>query len=176
MYPIFTEQLLRELKKMQWKGGYPWFSACRCFVIETLFSQWENLIVALDSRRGKVKVLVATMAGDNHARMVSNILENLMGDSANFMTYKGSLLRVNESDVVFKNADLIVSTTNISTLPQEKLFVIDGIPKDNQKEELMHIIKEKQTELHLKNLGKRMAELIRNEEADDEEDLEVEIV
>jgi hypothetical protein len=150
MYPIFTAQLLDELKKLEWKrGDYPWFTSCRCLAIEVLFSQWENLIQVLDSRREKVNVVICSLSGRNHARLLKELFEKVLVDNANLYLYEGSLLDVDPDEAILKNSDVIVTTANVKALPQEKVFVIDSIPKENQKDTLYHLVKEKQTENHL---------------------------
>jgi hypothetical protein len=133
LFPIFFSQFSKELHYLERRTRAPWYSVCACFILDIIFENWPNLMMELERRRTKVKILVCTIEGHTHARALGDFIVNNVGTAAEIHLFKGTLLYEGIDDYKeFEEANIIATTNNVKWLPQEKVFVVDHIPTPTQ--------------------------------------------
>jgi hypothetical protein len=132
-------------------------------IILVLLSQWDGLYSHLSAHIPKVPVLIVSSKGEIHLRTLVNLLKNQVGTKIEISSTNASYFEITPKMIkeYVANNKLIISNEWFPILPEEKLFVVDDFPCDNQIFGLRKIIeniqykmiKESQKKLFLSNLS-----------------------
>ncbi|MEG0627609.1 MAG: helix-turn-helix domain-containing protein [Enterococcus sp.] len=139
-YPHFTKYIQQLLLQMERTGGNPWFSQFYSAVLTVLFKEWAGLVHALDAQSSKVKVLVLSDSGENHAKMLMELIQNRFYYRVVAKAYRGSALDF-QQDESFKDYDLVVANYQIKNYSYSNLKIVDDFLTESDFSYISSIVK-----------------------------------
>lgn len=149
IYPNFSHFLFIELKLLEKRTKFPWYSKMLSHVSNFLFSEWGDLPILLENKRVKIKILVISSLGLTHAKMVASILNIRFQYSVNVALYEGTAFDFQSVGNEKSEYQMIVANARIQLKEEEKLFVVDNVPSYLQLAEIAEEIARLQLEYHL---------------------------
>lgn len=139
-YPHFTKYIQQLLLQLERQSGDPWFSQFYFSVLTILFKEWEGLAHSLDARSSKVKVLVLSDSGENHAKMLMELIQNRFYYRVEATTYPCSALDFKQ-DEHFKEYDLVVANYQIKNYSYSNLKIVDDFLTESDFSYISSIVK-----------------------------------
>ncbi|MGM0172845.1 helix-turn-helix domain-containing protein [Enterococcus sp. DIV0800] len=139
-YPHFTKYIQQLLLQMERTGGDPWFSQFYFSVLTVLFKEWNGLAHSLDAQSSKVKVLVLSDSGENHAKMLMELIQNRFYYRVVATAYPGSALDF-QQDESFKDYDLVVANYQIKNYSYSNLKIVDDFLTESDFSYISSIVK-----------------------------------
>lgn len=130
-YPTLTTVVYHSLTELEKTSGFPWASTYFNEILYWLLIKWKELPSSLEIRKAKVKILVLSDLGRDHAEMLVTLVENNFGPKVIITPYQESILFLDsQATKKLTEYDYYISTFYTELLPADKLIVVDAIPSD----------------------------------------------
>lgn len=128
-YPQFSNMVFAELKRLEKSTSFLWYSSHRHQVAYIMFLYWTDLVFLLELKKVKVRIIVVSDLGANHAKLLADLIHVSFYSKAKIEVNRQSLLFATQEEIDELNQyDIIVANNALPIFAEDKLVVMENLP------------------------------------------------
>jgi hypothetical protein len=133
-YLFFAKEVTYQLKQLERKMKFPWYSVLNYESIWALIVGWTDLILLLSRNRPKVNIFVISSQGSSHSKMLSKLFRGRFSEGVKIKNSRHIYMEHDYKKLLKDASDshIVVSTNDYSIISSDRMIVIDEIPSKEQ--------------------------------------------